>query len=614
VNPHSDHLPTDTNTAPSDAAQRLRTQQITTALRQSHRTLMVVDVVESMRLIAQDEVLAVARIRDCLQAWTELIAASQQGLVHELRGDGFIAVFDTARVANEIAQNLHRNAAERNRLLQPSEQIAIRIGIHCSAVLMDDKALYGHGINLTARLASLGKPGETTCSAEVRDQLIVGLDTEVLDLGECYLKHVAEPVRAFRLLDEQAPKLNLPTTDLRTALAVLPFSLKNAGNSINPADCLSDQLTQLLAHTSNIRIISPLSAQAFRGREYSNLASERLAADYVLTGDCSLQGTQLSVAVQLRERHKDNLLWQDHFSGAQQAVLSADGDLVREIAEAVAAALLTHNLRAARLLPMPNLPSYTLYLSAIALLHRFSMREFDRALDLLQALQERAPRQAAPLAWRARWHIFRVVQAWSPNPQQDGEAAYRYASEALEHEPDSALAHTMLGSVKRSVQRDFDAAQTCFDAALAINPNEPLAWLFKGTIHGLRNESQPAGGAISQALGLSPLDPMRYYYDSLCATASTGSERYADAIVLAQRAIRANKQHASSYRTMAIAQGKLGQWVQARDTIERLLLIEPTASVAQFLNRVDQSSALNLSFAATLAEAGLPAGKDTDFF
>jgi hypothetical protein len=42
-----------------------------------------------------------------------------------------------------------------------------------------------------------------------------------------------------------------------------------------------------------------------------------------------------------------------------------------------------------------------------------------------------------------------------------------------------------------------------------------------------------------------------------------------------------------------------------------LLAIEPTATVAGFLERASERSALNLEFASALAAAGLPLGKTT---
>ena len=59
--------------------------------------------------------------------------------------------------------------------------------------------VYGHGVNLAARLTTLAGPDEIVVSADVRDQLTPALDAEIEDLGECYVKHVEQPVRAFRV-------------------------------------------------------------------------------------------------------------------------------------------------------------------------------------------------------------------------------------------------------------------------------------------------------------------------------------------------------------------------------------------------------------------------------
>ena len=63
----------------------------------------------------------------------------------------------------------------------------------------DRHDIYGSDVNLTARIATLAGPGEIVISSELRDQLTDGLDAELEDLGDCHLKHVAEPVRAYRV-------------------------------------------------------------------------------------------------------------------------------------------------------------------------------------------------------------------------------------------------------------------------------------------------------------------------------------------------------------------------------------------------------------------------------
>src|SRR5206468_1427664 len=95
-------------------------------------------------------------------------------------------------------------------------------------VIIDDLDIYGHSVNLAARLMStLAGPGQIVITAAARDQLTPILDAEVEDLGDCYLKSIENPVRAYRIWPpgsrpaiQRAPAVG----KLRPAIAVIPFS------------------------------------------------------------------------------------------------------------------------------------------------------------------------------------------------------------------------------------------------------------------------------------------------------------------------------------------------------------------------------------------------------
>jgi adenylate cyclase len=53
-------------------------------------------------------------------------------------------------------------------------------------------------------------------------------------------------------------------------------------------------------------------------------------------------------------------------------------------------------------------------------------------------------------------------------------------------------------------------AIAALDRLLALNPNAATAWVARGTIHALRNQSEPAIEAVERALRLSPSDPLGF--------------------------------------------------------------------------------------------------------
>src|SRR5205085_519501 len=106
---------------------------------------------------------------------------------------------------------------------------------------------------------------------------------------------------------------------------------------------------------------------------------------------------------------------------------------------------------------------------------------------------------------------------------------------------------------RANVLREFDRAGECYARALDANPSDSLAWLLKGVLHAFRGEGEPAVQACEQAQALSPLDPLRYFYDALSASAAITAGRYEQAVTLARRSLQLNRSHLSTHRALTAA-------------------------------------------------------------
>ena len=106
---------------------------------------------------------------------------------------------------------------------------------------------------------------------------------------------------------------------------------------------------------------------------------------------------------------------------------------------------------------------------------------------------------------------------------------------------------------------------------------------------------------------LSPLDPIRYFYDSLAATAALAAEDFEEARRLAKRSLRANRSHTSTLRALIIAAVELGDINEARLTMTRLRQLEPELTVSGFLLRSPSSDFdTGIRWSNALRAAGLP--------
>lgn len=592
-------------------------------MRKESATIAFVDVVDSTRLMATSEATYVGRVRDLLTRAARETVPACGGVVAEKRGDCLVLKFTHTRDAARCAALMHRLAAAEQANHPGDEPLRFRAGIHKTDFWVDDDAVYGAGVNLASRIHSLGEPGDTLLSSAARDELKAPMDGLLHDLGSNYVKNVDEheQLRLFRHREDHPP---LPADieaaisarmKLRPTVVVLPLdgAPLDGDTRFGLGDIAADQLIRRLSKSSVLHVISALSAQALRGRDIASQALyEMLRADYVLRGRIEGAGgdehhRRVQLHGELWRRGSDEPVWSDTFSGSALDVLSPEGELLGRVVHAVSQRIITVEQRAAQWTQaLPNLASHTLYLSAVDLLHRFSVHDFGRARELLVALSERAPHHAEPMAWLARWHVFRVVQGWSDDRRRDGDQALRYSERALDRDPTSSLALTMAGSVHAGIKGDAQTAQTLYQQALDNNPNDSLAWLMSGVAQGFMNAREPALAASETALGLAPVDPTRPYYDALSATAALRAGEYERCIALAKRAIDASA-HGTAYRSMAIAQELLGRHDEAKTTIGRMLSVEPDFNVQKYLARVPSQDRNRERFAQLLHQAGLPA-------
>ncbi|MVQ32753.1 adenylate/guanylate cyclase domain-containing protein [Ramlibacter pinisoli] len=165
------------------------------------KVILVLDTVESVRLMESDESGFIQRWRRFAHEARNLVVPTHGGRFHRSTGDGFLLAFDQATAAVHAAFDLLRRCGEGNRQLgaEPPLQLQVRIAAHAAHYIADEFDIYGSGVNLASRLLALAGPGEFVVSAALRD-LLAGSGTRLKDLGMHRLRHLSRPTHAFRVL------------------------------------------------------------------------------------------------------------------------------------------------------------------------------------------------------------------------------------------------------------------------------------------------------------------------------------------------------------------------------------------------------------------------------
>ena len=208
------------------------------------KSILVVDMVESVRLMSENEASVISR----WQAFTrkvraETVPACGGSHVKSL-GDGLMITFDAARDALAAARSIQvlidQIHLENSRIEPNAERISVRVGVHCGDVVADDLDIYGHSANVASRITSIGGPGEIIVSAYVRDQLTEGLDCELEDLGPHFFKHLNESISVYRVDGHGLNATVKPSKEyeapLYPTIAVIPFESRGVHTEHLPGD------------------------------------------------------------------------------------------------------------------------------------------------------------------------------------------------------------------------------------------------------------------------------------------------------------------------------------------------------------------------------------------
>ena len=586
------------------------TDPIWPELRQERRAIVVVDVVESVRLMQANEADFIDRWRRFVnEVRTQVLPAHGGRLVKSL-GDGLLLEFERVPSAVTAALEIQRRMERHNVGLAFDSAAYLRMGVHVAHVVVDDLDIYGTGVNLAARLAALEGPGQIVISADVRDELVPEIDANLEDLGDCFLKHVVEPVRCFKVAAPQPLILAPESVQFQgPSIAVIPFDTMQGAYGSALGEIVAEEIIHAISRNKRLQVISRLSTQSVALRGFScREIGARLGAKYVLNGRADIAGDGMLVHAELSDAESDHIVWSTAVRGKVTSLLEPDDELLATIVSGTLDAVDQAEVERATHLPLPNLKSYTLMVGGVTLMHRTGASDFDRSRQILEFLVERSGRHPVPRAWLAKWHVLNVQQGWSSNPATDATTAIELARRAIDSDPSCSLAHTMEGFARANVLRQFDEALACYQTALDLNPNDSLAWLLSGVLRAFQGDGAQAVAACERAQRLSPLDPLRYFYDALHASAALTAGHYERAIALARRSLQLNRSHLSTHRALTAALSLAGRVDEARVSAKELLAREPGFTVSQFLARTPgQEFDISRRIAQAFRDAGIPA-------
>lgn len=308
------------------------------------------------------------------------LVTKHDGRVFGEAGDSVVAEFASTVEAVRCAVAIQEEIQTQNAEIPEERRLNFRIGINIGDVIVEEKSLYGDGVNVAARLESLADAGGICVSGNVYEQVRHKLVHQFQDMGPQIVKNIDGEVPAYRLLLrgglEPATPATAKTTGARLpilagsavvvlsiavagffawrnqpadppptptkqvvvtpnipSLVVLPFSYPSNDPEQEPfADGITEDLITDLSKISGLFVIARNSAFSFKGKSVTAAQIFRdLKVRYILQGSVRRADNKVRINAQLTDSRTGHQLWSERYDGSLSDIFALQDNVTAKI-------------------------------------------------------------------------------------------------------------------------------------------------------------------------------------------------------------------------------------------------------------------------------------------
>jgi TolB-like protein len=401
----------------------------------------------------------------------------------------------------------------------------------------------------------------------------------------------------------------LPLPD-KPSIAVLPFDNMSGDREQEYfADGMVEEIITALSRFRQLFVIARNSTFTYKGRAVDvKQVGRELGVRYVLEGSVRRSDNRVRIAAQLIDATTATHLWADRFDSAIENIFDLQDRLTATVVGAVAPQLQQAEIERAKRKPTESLDAYDLFFRGMANLYQWTLEGTNEALRLFHRAVELDPGFASAYGMAAYCYLWRTVNGWTVNYEQEmGEAGW-LARRAVDSGQDDPVALSFGGYALARLVGDIEGAAAFIDRALMLNPNLAAAWHYSGWTRVWLGEPDIAIEHCAIATRLSPLDPFIHHRQSMTALAHLCAGRYDEACMWSEKSLQGGGPNfAPGYRIAAASNALVGRIEKAQKLAARFRQLDPGFRISSVKDRLPFRRPEDLArYEDGLRKAGLP--------
>jgi DNA-binding winged helix-turn-helix (wHTH) protein/TolB-like protein/Tfp pilus assembly protein PilF len=350
-----------------------------------------------------------------------------------------------------------------------------------------------------------------------------------------------------------------PTSQVRS-IAVLPFKplvadLRDESLEMGMADTLIIRLSNL----REVRVRPISSVRRFNGLEQDPLAAGRaLGVESVLDGQIQRWGDRIRVTARLLSVGDGHQLWAGQFDEKFTDVFTVQDLISEKVAAALKLRLTGEEQRRLTKHHTENAEAYQLYLNGRFYWEKRTPEALNRAIEYFGEAIERDPNYA--LAHAGLADAYALLGVFHLPPKEAFPKAREAALNALRIDGRLAEAHAALGHIKVQYEYDWAGAEKEYQRALELNPNYANAHHFYALYLAMMGRFDEGLAEIRRA---QELEPFSLFIHANVGAILCQARRYDEAVSHLGRVLEMNPNFDHARSVLGFAYLQKGMYGQA---------------------------------------------------
>lgn len=292
--------------------------------------IMFTDIVGYTAMMQENEKQA-ATVRQQHRQVFEQEHNKHHGKILQYYGDGTLSIFKSAVEAVECAIKMQQE-------FQAEQKVPLRIGIHLGDIVFNDNEVYGDGVNIAARIESLGIPGSVLISQQTKIAVQSIPEIKTGSLGVFEFKNVKDPIEVFSIHNQgvvipKRTQLKGKMKEETNSVAVLPFlNMSNDPNNEYFSDGITEEILNALVKVKGLRVTARTSSFSFKGKQIDiREIGNQLGVAHILEGSVRKSGNRVRITAQLIKCLDGYHLFSESYDRTLEDIFAVQDEIAHKI-------------------------------------------------------------------------------------------------------------------------------------------------------------------------------------------------------------------------------------------------------------------------------------------